>query len=240
MAYHALKEAVYQANMAIVEAGLVDLTWGNASGVDREAGVMAIKPSGVAYDILEPDDMIVLDLETGKELDDRLRPSSDTPTHRYLYRRFTSIGGVVHTHSRHAVSWAQAEREIPCFGTTHADHFYGPVPVTRRMAADEIREDYEHNTGVVIGERFETGDLDAAQVPGVLVAGHGPFVWGPSPQKAAENAIALESMAEMAVRTLQINPEARPIDQVLLDKHFLRKHGPGAYYGQNGVARDRG
>ena len=236
MAYASLKEAVYHANMAIVEAGLVDLTWGNASGVDREAGVMAIKPSGVAYDLLTPEDMIVLDLETGDELDDGLRPSSDTPTHRFLYRQFGGIGGVVHTHSRHAVSWAQAEREIPCFGTTHADHFHGPVPITRRMTADEVRGDYEHNTGVVIAERFGADGVDPAAVPGVLVAGHGPFAWGPSAQKAAENAIALESVAEMALGTLQINPEARPIDRVLHDRHYLRKHGAAATYGQNGGA----
>lgn len=234
MAYKALKEAVYLANLAIVEAGLVDLTWGNASGADRDQGVMAIKPSGVAYDLLTPDDMVVLDIESGAVVDDGLRPSSDTPTHRHLYRRFESVGGVVHTHSRNAVSWAQAEREIPCFGTTHADHFHGPVPVTRRMTADEVRGDYEHNTGVVIVERFEADGVDAAAVPAVLVAGHGPFAWGPSVQKAAENAIALEAVAEMALRTLQVNPEARPIDRVLHDKHFLRKHGATAYYGQNG------
>ena len=238
MAYEALKDAVYQANLSIVEAGLVDLTWGNASGADREAGVMAIKPSGVAYDLLEPADMIVIDLETGAELDDGLRPSSDTPTHLHLYRQFEAIGGVVHTHSKHAVSWAQAEREIPCFGTTHADHFHGPVPVTRRMAPAEIRDDYERNTGAVIAERFEAGGLDAASVPAVLVAGHGPFVWGPTPQKAVENAIALESVAQMALHTVLLNGGAQPIDRVLHDKHFLRKHGPGAYYGQNG--RDAG
>ena len=236
MAYEALKESVYLANMAIVEAGLVDLTWGNASGADRERGVFAIKPSGVSYGILAPDDMIVVDVETGDELDDGLRPSSDTPTHRYLYRQFPAIGGIVHTHSRHAVSWAQAEREIPCFGTTHADHFHGAVPVTRRMTADEIREDYEHHTGVVIAERFRAGEVDVASVPGVLVAGHGPFVWGPSAQKAAENAVALESVAEMALRTLALNPEARPISRALHDKHFLRKHGAAAYYGQDGAA----
>lgn len=237
MAYESLKEAVWQANMDIVEAGLVDLTWGNASGIDRQQGVVAIKPSGVAYDILEPGDMVVLDLETGAVVDDGLKASSDTPTHLYLYRQFEALGGIVHTHSRHAVSWAQAEREIPCFGTTHADHFYGPVPVTRRMKAAEIQSDYEHNTGVVIAERFQTAAVEAAQVPGVLVAGHGPFAWGPTPHKAVENAIALESVAQMALQTLQINASARPIDQVLLDKHFLRKHGPGAYYGQNGARR---
>lgn len=234
MTYEKLKEAVWQANIDIVEAGLVDLTWGNASGVDREAGVMAIKPSGVAYDLLEPGDMVVLDLETGAVVDDGLKPSSDTPTHLYLYRQFEAIGGIVHTHSKHAVAWAQAEREIPCLGTTHADHFYGVVPVTRRMEAAEIRDDYEHNTGVVIAERFRSAGLDPAQIPAVLVAGHGPFAWGPTPGKAAENAVALESVAQMALHTVLLDPEARPIDQGLLDKHFLRKHGADAYYGQNG------
>ena len=236
MSYGALKESVYLANMAVVEAGLVDLTWGNASGVDRERGAMVIKPSGVGYDTLTPDDMAVVDLETGDELDDGLRPSSDTPTHLYLYRQFEAIGGIVHTHSRYAVSWAQAEREIPCFGTTHADHFHGPVPVTRRMTPDEIRGEYERNTGAVIVERFHEGGIDAASVPGVLVAGHGPFVWGESAQKAAENAVALESVAEMALRTLTLNADARPIDRVLLDRHFLRKHGATAYYGQDQTA----
>ena len=233
MAYASLKEAVYQANLAIVEAGLVDLTWGNASGVDREAGVMAIKPSGVAYDRLDPDQMVVLDLESGAVVGGELKPSSDTPTHLHLYRQFETIGGVVHTHSKYAAAWAQAEREIPCFGTTHADHFYGPVPVTRRMEASEVHADYEHNTGVVIVERFRTGGLDAAQIPGVLVAGHGPFTWGLTPGEAAENAIALEAVAQMALHTVTLNAEARPIDRGLLDKHFLRKHGPSAYYGQD-------
>ena len=236
MAYDALKEAVWQANRDIVAAGLVELTWGNASGVDRDEGVMAIKPSGVAYDLLGPDDMVVLDLETGEVVDDGLKPSSDTPTHLYLYRQFEAVGGVVHTHSSHAVSWAQAEREIPCFGTTHADHFYGPVPTTRRMREDEIRDAYEHNTGVVIAERFREGGLDPEQIPGVLVAGHGPFAWGSTPAQAVENAVALESVARMALHTLLLNADARPIERALLDKHFLRKHGPGAYYGQDGAA----
>lgn len=233
MAYEALKKTVWQANLDIVAAGLVELTWGNASGVDRDAGVMAIKPSGVAYDVLEPDDMVVLSLETGEVLDNGLKPSSDTPTHRYLYQQFEGIGGIVHTHSSHAVSWAQAERDLPCLGTTHADHFYGTIPVTRRMREEEIRKDYEHNTGVVIAERFREHQLNPAQIPGVLVAGHGPFAWGTTPEKAVENAIVLESVARMAMHTYLINASAQPIDQELLDKHFLRKHGPGAYYGQD-------
>ncbi|HMB94228.1 MAG TPA: L-ribulose-5-phosphate 4-epimerase [Rhodothermales bacterium] len=237
MAYEALKQTVFQANLDIVAAGLVELTWGNASGVDREAGIMAIKPSGVAYDLLAPEDMVVLSVETGEVLDNGLKPSSDTPTHRYLYQQFEGIGGIVHTHSSHAVSWAQAERDLPCLGTTHADHFYGTIPVTRRMLEEEIREAYEHNTGVVIAERFQEGDLDPVQIPGVLVAGHGPFAWGTSPEKAVENAIVLEAVARMAMHTYLINASAQPIDQVLLDKHFLRKHGPGAYYGQNGMPK---
>lgn len=232
MAHDALKEAVWQANLDIVAAGLVELTWGNVSGVDREAGIMVIKPSGVAYDRLIAEDMVVLDLETGAVLGHGLRPSSDTPTHRYLYQQFEDIGGIVHTHSSHAVSWAQAGREIPCLGTTHADHFYGTIPVTRPMRAEEIHEAYEHNTGVVIVERFREDGIDPVQIPGVLVAGHGPFAWGTTVQKAVENAIVLESVARMAMHTYLLNPSATPIDQVLLDKHFLRKHGPGAYYGQ--------
>jgi len=233
MAYESLRQAVWQANMDIVAAGLVELTWGNASGVDRATGVVAIKPSGVSYDTLSPADMVLLSLDTGAPLEEGLRPSSDTPTHLHLYRQFPSIGGIIHTHSRHAVSWAQAEREVPCFGTTHADHFYGSIPVTRSMYEHEIHEAYEHNTGVVIVERFREAGLDPAQIPGVLVAGHGPFAWGASPAKAVENAIVLESVARMALHTLLLNPDARPISQTLLDKHFLRKHGPGAYYGQD-------
>ncbi len=232
MAHDALKEAVWKANLDLVASGLVVLTWGNVSGADRAAGVMAIKPSGVAYDVMQPDDMVVLALETGDVVEGRLRPSSDTPTHLYLYQQWPDVGGVTHTHSLHAVSWAQAERDVPCFGTTHADHFYGPVPTTRRLTDDEVRGAYEHNTGVVIAECFHERAIDPAAMPGVLVAGHGPFSWGPSPRKAVENAIALESVAHMALNTLQLNPQAPGIDQVLLDKHYLRKHGAGAYYGQ--------
>ena len=231
-ALDALKRSVYEANLAIVNAGLVILTWGNASGIDREAGVMVIKPSGVAYDDLRADDMVLVSLETGLPIESSSRPSSDTPTHLHLYRAFSSIGGIVHTHSRHAVAWAQAEREIPCLGTTHADHFYGGVPVTRRLRREEIEGAYEHNTGIVIVERFREGSVDPAEIPGVLVAGHGPFAWGPTPSKAVENAVVLESVAEMALNTYRLNPDAQPIEQALLDRHFLRKHGPGAYYGQ--------
>ncbi|RMH66480.1 MAG: L-ribulose-5-phosphate 4-epimerase [Bacteroidetes bacterium] len=232
MAHEALKRAVWQANLDIVRAGLVELTWGNASGVDRAAGVMVIKPSGVPYDRLRPEAMVVLDLATGEPIEGDLRPSSDAPTHRVLYQQFDGIGGVVHTHSNHAVSWAQAERDLPCLGTTHADHFHGPIPVTRRLRSEEIREAYEHHTGTVIVERFRRDGLDPTRIPGVLVAGHGPFAWGPDPAAAVENAIVLESVARMALHTYLLNPSVRPIDGALLDKHFLRKHGPGAYYGQ--------
>jgi L-ribulose-5-phosphate 4-epimerase len=230
--YDALKEAVCRANLDLVASGLVVLTWGNVSGADREAGVMAIKPSGVAYDVMCAADMVIVSLETGEVVEGRLRPSSDTPTHLHLYRTFGAIGGIVHTHSGSAVSWAQAERDLPCFGTTHADHFYGPVPVTRRMREAEIRDAYEHNTGVVIAECLAERGLDPTEMPAVLVAGHGPFTWGETPRKAVDNAIALEATARMALDTLRLNPAAEGIDRALLDKHFLRKHGAGAYYGQ--------
>lgn len=233
MAHDALKNAVYQANLDIVEAGLVELTWGNASAVDRDAGLFAIKPSGVDYDVMSPEDIPLVALETGDVVEGDLKPSSDTPTHRELYRQFPAIGGVVHTHSDVAVSWAQAEQPIPCLGTTHADHFYGEIPVTRRMTEDEIQTEYEHNTGAVIVERFREEDIAPAQVPGVLVAGHGPFAWGADVEHAVENAIVLESVAQKAMQTYMINPDATPIDQTLLDKHYLRKHGEEAYYGQS-------
>jgi L-ribulose-5-phosphate 4-epimerase len=232
MAYDALKEAVWKANLDLVRAGLVVLTWGNASGADRDAGVMAIKPSGVAYDALRPEDIVVVSLGTGEVVDGALRPSSDTPTHLLLYREFPEVGGVAHTHSSAAVSWAQAERDVPCLGTTHADHFHGCIPVTRRMREAEIRDAYERNTGAVIAECFRERGIDPLDVPGVLVAGHGPFAWGPSVAKAVENAIALEATARMALDTLRINPDAPGIDQALLDKHHRRKHGGDAYYGQ--------
>ena len=232
MTHDALKDAVCRANLDLVASGLVVLTWGNVSGADRAAGVMAIKPSGVAYDAMRAEDMVVVSLESGEVVEGTLRPSSDTPTHLHLYRTFGAVGGIAHTHSGSAVSWAQAERDLPCFGTTHADHFYGPVPVTRRMREEEIREAYEHNTGVVIAECLAGRALDPSEMPAVLVAGHGPFTWGPTPRKAVENAIALEATARMALDTLRLAPDAAGIDRALLDKHFLRKHGAGAYYGQ--------
>jgi L-ribulose-5-phosphate 4-epimerase len=232
MGYEALKEAAWRANLDIVEAGLVLLTWGNASAVDRAAGVLAIKPSGIGYSELQPSEMVVLSLESGEVVEGQLRPSSDTPTHLHLYRAFAGIGAIVHTHSSHATSWAQAELDLPCFGTTHADHFFGAIPVTRRLREEEIREAYEHNTGVVIEECFRDRELVPTDIPAVLVAGHAPFAWGTNAGKAVENAIVLEEVARMAIHTRILNPEAGPIDRALLDKHFLRKHGAGAYYGQ--------
>jgi L-ribulose-5-phosphate 4-epimerase len=232
MSYEQLKEKVCKANKALVEAGLVVLTWGNAGAVDRELGVMAIKPSGVAYSALRPEDIVVLSLADGKVVEGTGRPSSDTPTYLELFRSLPSIGAIVHTHSTYATSFAQAGREIPCFGTTQADNFYGTIPVTRALRREEIESEYEKNTGKVIVEKFGQGGLDPGQVPGVLVASHAPFAWGPTPEKAVENAIVLEFAAQMAMWSLMVNPSLGPIGQPLLDKHFLRKHGPGAYYGQ--------
>ena len=225
----ALKNDVFRRNLELVEHGLVVLTWGNVSGIDREAGLVAIKPSGVPYAGMTAEDIVVVDLE-GHAVEGRLRPSSDLPTHLALYRAFPSVGGIVHTHSPKAVAWAQARRGIPAFGTTHADHFHGAVPCTRELTPAEVADDYELNTGRVIEERFH--DLDAEAFPGVLVAGHGPFTWGPTPGKAVENAVALEQIAAMALDTLRLDPDAEPAPSYVLDKHYFRKHGPGAYYGQ--------
>jgi L-ribulose-5-phosphate 4-epimerase len=224
-----LREAVFLTNREIVDAGLVVLTFGNVSAVDRSAGVMAIKPSGVPYAELDADAMVVVDLESGAVVDSRYRPSSDTPTHLVLYRRFGSVGGIVHTHSPAATAWAQAGQPIPCFGTTHADHFYGAVPVTRLLTAEEIAGDYEAETGNVIAE---TVAADPLEVPAVLVHSHGPFTWGADAPHAVENAIALEAVAAMALDSLRIEPGLGPIQDELLERHFRRKHGPAAYYGQ--------
>jgi L-ribulose-5-phosphate 4-epimerase len=229
MSHRTIQEECYEANLQLPKFGLVDLTFGNVSVIDRTSGVFGIKPSGVDYEKLKPDDIVLIDLE-GRQVSGKLRPSSDTPTHRRLFQAFTGIRAVVHTHSRNAVSFAQAGKPIPCFGTTHADYFYGEVPVTRPMTPNEIQDAYEWETGNVIVERFH--DLDPEQLCAVLVHGHGPFAWGPSGAKAVENALALEIVAEMAWKALQINLAAKPLSQALLDKHFLRKHGPGAYYGQ--------
>ncbi|MXW65310.1 MAG: L-ribulose-5-phosphate 4-epimerase AraD [Bacteroidetes bacterium SB0662_bin_6] len=229
-AYAELKEQAWRANLDIER--LVERTWGNASAADAQAGVMAIKPSGVPYDRLAVDDMVVLSLETGEVVEGRFHPSSDAPTHLALYRAWPDVGAIVHTHSPYAVSWAQAELPIDCLGTTHADHFRGSIPVTRRMREDEIAEEYERNTGLVIVECFEQGGIDPVEMPAVLVACHGPFAWGGNAAEAVENAIVLETVACMAWRTRLLRPEAGPIDDALRDKHFLRKHGPEAYYGQ--------
>ena len=227
-----LRERVFEANREIVRAGLVILTFGNVSGIDRAAGVMAIKPSGVPYDALGPDSIVLVDVESGATLEGEYRPSSDTPTHLTLYRRFASVGGIVHTHSLHATAWAQARRAIPCLGTTHADQFHGPVPVTRALAHDEIRGEYEACTGDAIIETLDRLGLDPLEMPAALVASHGPFAWGADTVLAVENAIALEAVAAMALHTLILESAAEAIDDELLERHFLRKHGADAYYGQ--------
>lgn len=225
----ALREEVLEANLELVRRGLVIFTFGNASGCDRASGRIVIKPSGVPYDRLAPDDLVVTDLE-GKIVEGNLRPSSDLLTHVALYRAFPAIGGVVHTHSRYATAWAQSGVEIPCFGTTHADYFRGAIPTTRLMLPNEIEAEYEWNTGLVIAERF--ANLDPLAMPAVLVAGHAPFCWGKSVSDAAHNAAILEELAHMAYLTVTIRADAAAISETLRDKHFLRKHGPGAYYGQ--------
>ena len=227
-----LREHVYEANREIVRAGLVVLTFGNASAADRPAGVMAIKPSGVPYDLLRPDAMVVVDLESGAVVEGEHRPSSDTPTHLVLYRSLEGVGGIVHTHSPFATAWAQACREIPCLGTTHADHFSGAVPVTRALTRAEIEDEYERLTGEVVVETFVRLGLDPLAMPAVLVASHGPFAWGVDAAEAVENAVALEAVAAAALRTELLRPGVEPIGDDLLRRHFLRKHGPGAYYGQ--------
>jgi L-ribulose-5-phosphate 4-epimerase len=224
-----LREEVLEANLELVRRGLVLFTFGNASGISRQDGLVVIKPSGVAYDIMKPEDLVVVDLE-GNPVEGDLRPSSDLPTHLVLYKSFPTIGGVAHTHSRSATSWAQAQREIPCFGTTHADYFHGPVPVTKPLTTAEIRSNYEYNTGIAIVRRL--GKRDPLHTPGVLVAGHAPFCWGKTPADAAHNAVLVEEIATMALQTLTANPKARPIPKVLHEKHFFRKHGSSAYYGQ--------
>lgn len=224
-----LRNQVCLANRRLVDRGLVTLTWGNVSGFDRDVNLMVIKPSGVAYDQLTADCMVVVDLD-GCVIEGDLKPSSDTPTHLCLYRAFGSIGGVCHTHSRYATMFSQARVPIPCLGTTHADHFYGPVPVARALTETEVEKDYEANTGRVIVERF--ADLDPVAVPGVLVAGHAPFTWGRDVHQAVDNAVALEAVAEMALGTMQIQHDVTELEAHILNKHHQRKHGPNAYYGQ--------
>ena len=226
-----LKKQVYEANMELPRRGLVTYTWGNVSGIDREHGLMVIKPSGVEYDELRPEDLVVLDLE-GNRVEGGLNPSSDTKTHLALYRAFPQLGGIVHTHSAHAVAWAQAGEDIPCFGTTHADYFYGPIPCARALTPQEVEEDYEGNTGRVIVETFRERGLNPVYVPAVVCRSHGPFTWGKDAAQAVYHAVVLEEVAKLALFTRQVNPAAAPAPQHVLDKHFLRKHGPNAYYGQ--------
>ena len=234
MRHGELRERVLEANLALGRAGLVVLTFGNASAVDRDASVVAIKPSGVSYDRLTSAEIAVVDLESGAVVDGGMRPSSDTPTHLVLYRAWLDVGGIVHTHSSFATAWAQAGTEIPCYGTTHADHFDGPVPVTRSLTTAEIDGDYEQATGDVIVETFARLELEPLDRPAVLVASHGPFAWGDSPEQAVENAIALEAVAAGALRTRQVRRDVVPIGDDLRRRHFRRKHGSAAYYGQAG------
>lgn len=227
-----LRGRAVAANIAIEGAGLVVLSWGNASLVDRDAGLIAIKPSGVPYAELVPSDIVLVGLGDGRVVDGTRRPSSDTPTHLALYRRYPSLGGIVHTHSIEATAWAQARHPIPCLGTTHADVFHGPVPVTRQLTAEEIEGEYEAETGAVIVEHLDAAGLDPLQVPGVLVAAHGPFTWGSTVEEAVATAIALEAIAGIARRTLAIAPGAATVEPALRERHFQRKHGSRAYYGQ--------
>ncbi len=227
-----LKTEVCQANLDLVAKGLVIETWGNASGVDRARGLMVIKPSGVPYDAMKPKHMVVVSLADGTVVEGKLKPSSDTPTHLVLYRKFQHIGGVVHTHSLYATAWAQACQPLLAYGTTQADYWYGDVPCTRPLKPAEIKKDYEANTGAVIVETFRNQKLDPMQHPAVLVASHGPFTWGRDVAEAVHNAGVLEFIARLNSETLRINPKLKPMQSVLLDKHYLRKHGAGAYYGQ--------
>ena len=226
----ALKKEVYEANMELPKRCLITYTWGNVSGIDKETGYFVIKPSGVDYDLLKPEDMVVMDLD-GNKIEGDLNPSSDTPTHIELYKAYPEIGGVVHTHSPWATSWAQACRAIPCYGTTHADYFYGDIPCARILTPDEIEADYEKNTGLVIIETLE--GINPMYVPGILCSNHGPFTWGKDAAHAVHNAVVLEEVAKMASCTESINKNAAKAPKSMQDKHFMRKHGPNAYYGQN-------
>ena len=227
-----LKKEVYEANISLVKHNLVVLTWGNVSGIDRESGLVVIKPSGVSYDNMKIEDMVVVDLE-GNIIEGNLKPSSDTATHLELYKMYPSIGGVVHTHSSFATSWAQAKRDIPSYGTTHADTFYGPVPCTRTLENIEIKDEYEKNTGLVIIETLTNRNIEALSTPGIIISSHGPFSWGENAKKAVLNAVVLEEVAKMALMTERLNNNIDPIDSELQDKHYFRKHGVNAYYGQN-------
>lgn len=228
-----LKQEVLEANLLLPKYKLVTFTWGNVSAVDREAGVIIIKPSGVEYEGMTADDMVVVSLETDERVEGKWKPSSDTKTHLELYKAFPALGGIVHTHSPYAVAWAQAAEDIPCFGTTHADYFYGPVPCTRHLTQAEMDEDYEKNTGTVIIETFRERKIDPVAVPGVICASHGPFTWGKDAAQAVYHAVVLEEIAKMGIFTREVKTFAGPAPQSIQDKHYFRKHGPGAYYGQN-------
>lgn len=227
----ALKEQVYFANMELPRRGLITYTWGNVSGIDRELGYFVIKPSGVDYDVLRPEDMVIMDLK-GNQVEGHYKPSSDTPTHLELYKKYPEIGGIVHTHSPEATGWAQAGRDIPLYGTTHADYFLGPIPCTRNLTPEEIAEAYERNTGAVIIETFEKRGIQPAYTPAVLCRNHGPFAWGKDAPEAVHNAVVLEEVAKMARYTELLDPGVKPAPDSIKDKHFYRKHGPNAYYGQ--------
>lgn len=226
-----LKSDVLKANLDLVQKGVVIYTWGNVSGIDRESGLMVIKPSGVDYDVMGVDDMVVVDVASGKTVEGKWRPSSDTPTHLMLYRAFPALGGVTHTHSAHAVAFAQAGMDIPALGTTHADYFYGPIPCTRELTREEVESAYEENTGRVIIETIGARGYDPLAVPGIVVKNHGPFTWGKDAAASVYHAVVMEKVAEMAIATLTLNPDSA-MAQYILDKHYLRKHGPNAYYGQ--------
>ncbi len=226
-----LKAEVCRANLELQARGVVIYTWGNVSGIDREKGLVVIKPSGVDYDGMKPEDMVVVDLESGKTAEGKWKPSSDTATHLELYRRFPALGGITHTHSVHAVAFAQAGRDIPALGTTHADYFYGAVPCTRELTRAEVEQDYELNTGKVIAETILARGIDPLAVPGIVVKNHGPFTWGTDAAASVYHAVVLEKVAEMTMKTLLLNPDAE-MNQYILDKHYQRKHGPNAYYGQ--------
>ena len=226
-----LKKKVYEANMELPRRNLVTYTWGNVSGIDREKGLFVIKPSGVEYDELRPEDLVVMDL-CGNKVEGDMNPSSDTKTHLVLYRAFPQLGGIVHTHSPYAVAWAQAGRDIPAYGTTHADYFYGSIPCARHLTQEELDEDYELNTGNIIVEEFKTRNIDPVAVPAVICHSHGPFTWGKDAAQAVYHAVVLEEVAKMAILTRQVDPSALPAPQRIQDKHYRRKHGPNAYSGQ--------
>ena len=229
----ALKQTVYEANMELPRRGMVTYTWGNVSGIDRESGLVVIKPSGVKYEDLTPDQMVVLNLD-GEVVEGKLNPSSDTKTHLELYKAYPQMGGIVHTHSPYAVAWAQAGKDIPCYGTTHADYFYGPVPCSRHLTPEEVEAGYEFNTGRLIIETLAERGIDPVHVPAIICHSHGPFAWGKDAAQAVYHAVVLEEVARMALFTVQISPACEPAPQHIQDKHFMRKHGPNAYYGQKG------